>query len=45
VQKLLRQKYGLLKRSLDAFNKLIGMVSRKPGSGSEYIEIVPRPHD
>jgi uncharacterized protein len=45
VQKLLRQKYGLLKRSLDAFNSFVRVVSRKSGSAAEYIEIVPRARD
>ena len=45
VQGLLRQKYGLLKRSLDAFNSLMRLISRKPKSQSEYIEIRPRAAD
>ena len=45
VQRLLRQKYGLLKRSLDAFNSLVRVISRKPRSPAEYIEIVPRVRD
>jgi uncharacterized protein len=42
VQGLLRKKYGLLKRSLDAFNTLVRVLSRKPKAPAEYIEILPR---
>jgi PPOX class probable F420-dependent enzyme len=42
VQRLLREKYGLLKRLLDAFNGLTRVVSRKPRAQEEYIEILPR---
>jgi hypothetical protein len=45
VQGLLRKKYGLLKRSLDAFNSLARVISRKPKSPAEYIEIRPRASD
>jgi PPOX class probable F420-dependent enzyme len=43
VQPLLRKKYGLLKRSLDAFNGTARMLSRRPKTAAEYIEIVPSP--
>jgi PPOX class probable F420-dependent enzyme len=42
VQGLLRKKYGLLKRALDAFNGLTRVLARKPKPEVEYIEIVPR---
>jgi len=42
VQGLLRKKYGLLKRFLDAFNTVVRVLSRKPKSPAEYIEIIPR---
>jgi hypothetical protein len=42
VEPLLRQKYGLMKRSLDLFNGLLRRLSRKPKPRAEYIEIVPR---
>jgi PPOX class probable F420-dependent enzyme len=42
VQPLLREKYGFLKRSLDAFNGLVRVLSRKPKATAEYIEILPR---
>jgi hypothetical protein len=42
VEPLLRQKYGLMKRSLDLFNGLLRRLSRKPKPDAEYIEIVPR---
>ena len=42
VQGLLRKKYGLLKRSLDAFNTVVRVLSRKPKAPAEYIEIVSR---
>jgi PPOX class probable F420-dependent enzyme len=45
VQGLLRKKYGLLKRSLDAFNTLMRKLSRKPEPPAEYIEIVARDSD
>jgi PPOX class probable F420-dependent enzyme len=41
VQGLLRKKYGLLKRGLDAFNTGARVLSRRPKSSAEYIEIVP----
>ena len=41
VQRLLRAKYGLLKRGLDAFNNLTRMLARRPRPAAEYIEIVP----
>jgi PPOX class probable F420-dependent enzyme len=41
VQPLLRKKYGLLKRTLDAFNGLVRVLSRRPKSAAEYIEILP----
>src|SRR5262245_11264336 len=45
VQGLLRKKYGLLKRSLDAFNGILRVFSRKPQPAAEYIEIRPRAAD
>ena len=42
VQGLLRKKYGLLKRLLDAFNTVVRVLSRRPKSPAEYIEITPR---
>jgi hypothetical protein len=42
VEPLLRQKYGLMKRSLDLFNGLLRVLSRKPKPRAEYIEILPR---
>jgi PPOX class probable F420-dependent enzyme len=41
VQPLLRAKYGLLKRSLDAYNGLVRALARKPKPAAEYIEILP----
>ncbi len=41
VQPLLRRKYGLRKRGLDALNGFLRIVSRKPKAGAEYIEILP----
>ena len=41
VQPLLREKYGLVKRSLDAFNGLVRKVTPKPEAPAEYIEILP----
>jgi PPOX class probable F420-dependent enzyme len=41
VQPLLRRKYGLLKRGLDALNAVVRVVSRKPKTAAEYIEILP----
>jgi PPOX class probable F420-dependent enzyme len=41
VQRLLRAKYGLLKRGLDAFNTLTRVIARRPKPRAEYIEIVP----
>lgn len=41
VQPLLRAKYGLLKRALDAFNALVRTLSRRPKPAAEYIEILP----
>jgi len=35
------RKYGLVKRALDVFNRLMGKLSRKPKPQAEYIEIVP----
>jgi hypothetical protein len=43
VQPLLRRKYGLLKRGLDGLNSMLRVLSRRPKSPPEYIEIVPRP--
>jgi PPOX class probable F420-dependent enzyme len=42
VQRLLREKYGLLKRLVHAFNGLMRLLTRKPRSQAEYIEILPR---
>jgi PPOX class probable F420-dependent enzyme len=42
VQPLLREKYDLVKRSLDLFNGLVRVLSRKPKPEAEYIEILPR---
>jgi hypothetical protein len=42
VKRLLRKKYGLLKRLLDAFNTVVRVLSRRPKSPAEYIEITPR---
>ena len=44
VQPLLRKKYGLQKRGLDALNGFLRIPSRKPKAGAEYIEILPA-HD
>ncbi len=41
VQPLLRRKYGLRKRGLDALNGFLRIVSRKAKAGAEYIEILP----
>jgi PPOX class probable F420-dependent enzyme len=41
VQRLLRAKYGLLKRGLDGFNTLTRVIARRPKPAAEYIEIVP----
>jgi uncharacterized protein len=41
VEPLLRAKYGLVKRALDLFNRIVRSVSRKPKPASEYIEILP----
>ena len=41
VQGLLRRKYGLLKRGLDAFNGLTRMLALRPEPRAEYVEIVP----
>jgi uncharacterized protein len=41
VQPLLRKKYGLLKRGLDAFNAFVRVISRRPKAEAEYIEILP----
>jgi PPOX class probable F420-dependent enzyme len=41
VQPLLRRKYGLQKRGLDLYNRVLRLVSRKPKAGAEYIEILP----
>jgi uncharacterized protein len=41
VQRLLRAKYGLLKRGLDGFNSLMRVIARHPKPAGEYIEIVP----
>jgi PPOX class probable F420-dependent enzyme len=43
VQPLLRAKYGMLKRALDALNALVRVVARRPKPAAEYIEIVPAP--
>jgi hypothetical protein len=42
MQRLLQQKYGPVKRSLDAFNSLVRVLARRPRPRAEYIEIVPR---
>ena len=42
VEPLLRRKYGLQKRGLDAFNRVVRAIARHPKSRPEYIEIVPR---
>jgi uncharacterized protein len=42
VQRLLREKYGLLKRGLDALNGVTRVLARKPRVQAEYIEILPR---
>jgi uncharacterized protein len=42
VQGLLRRKYGVVKRSLDALNTFMRKLSRKPEPPAEYIEIVAR---
>ena len=42
VQRLLRRKYGLVKRSLDAFNGAVRILARRPKAQAEYIEIVSR---
>ena len=44
VTKLLRRKYGLQKRALDAFNRALAAVTRKPERRSAYIEIVDQQH-
>jgi PPOX class probable F420-dependent enzyme len=41
VQRLLRAKYGLLKRGLDALNTLTRVLARRPKAAAEYVEIVP----
>jgi uncharacterized protein len=41
VEPLLRKKYGLLKRGLDAFNRAVRAVQRRPQARAEYIEILP----
>jgi len=41
VQELLRKKYGLLKRALDAFNGFVRLLARRPKVDAEYIEILP----
>ena len=43
VEPLLRRKYGLVKRSLDAFNAFVRVISRRPKPRAEYIEILPLP--
>jgi hypothetical protein len=42
VQRLLREKYGLQKRALDAFNAAVRKLRRKPKPAAAYIEIIPR---
>jgi uncharacterized protein len=42
VEPLLRAKYGLLKRGLDALNAGVRVLTRRPKPAAEYIEIVPR---
>jgi PPOX class probable F420-dependent enzyme len=44
VEPLFRMKYGLLKRSLDAFNAAVRMVARRPKPAAEYVEILPASH-
>jgi len=44
VEPLLRKKYGLLKRSLDAFNAAVRTIGRRPKPAAEYIEILPATH-
>jgi PPOX class probable F420-dependent enzyme len=44
VEPLLRAKYGLLKRGLDAFNGFVRAVSRRRKPAAEYIEILPGVH-
>ena len=39
MTRLLRRKYGVQKRALDAFNAAVRLVRRKP-RGEVYIEIV-----
>ena len=41
VQRLLREKYGLQKRALDAFDATMRKLRRRPAPESVYIEIVP----
>lgn len=41
VEPLLRKKYGLLKRGLDAFNRIVRLVQRRRQPSTEYIEILP----
>jgi uncharacterized protein len=41
VEPLLRTKYGLLKRGLDAFNAIVRRIRRRPRPRAEYIEILP----
>lgn len=41
VEPLLRKKYGLVKRALDVFNRLIRVVGRRSTPAWEYIEILP----
>jgi uncharacterized protein len=43
VQPLLRKKYGLLKRGLDALNALVRVLARRSKPDAEYIEILPAP--
>ena len=43
VEPLLDRKYGLSRRALGAFNKLVRLVTRKPPPPSVYIEIVDPP--
>jgi PPOX class probable F420-dependent enzyme len=44
VEPLLRKKYGLMKRGLDAFNAAVRLVTRRPKAAAEYIEILPASH-
>ena len=41
VQGLLRKKYGLTKRAVDASNGLLRRLRRRPPVPAEYIEILP----